>query len=107
MSLNETHDPQRKSFVESANAPGTDFPIQNLPFCVFSRAGESLRGGVAIGDQLLDLSAALRAGLLSGAAETAAQAASGASLNALMTLGNRAASALRARLSDLLRSDSA
>jgi fumarylacetoacetase len=106
MNLNETHDPKRKSFVESANAPGADFPIQNLPFCVFSRAGEGFRGGVAIGDQLVDLSAALHAGLFSGAAEKAAQAASGASLNALMALGNGAASALRARLSDLLRSDS-
>lgn len=106
MNLNETHDPKRKSFVESANAADADFPIQNLPFCVFSRAGESLRGGVAIGDQLVDLSAALRAGLFSGAAEKAAQAASGPSLNALMTLGNGAASTLRACLSDLLRSDS-
>ena len=33
--LNETHDPARKSFVESANAPGSDFPIQNLPFGIF------------------------------------------------------------------------
>ena len=106
MNLNETHDPKRKSFVESANAAGADFPIQNLPFCVFSRAGEGLRGGVAIGDQLVDLSAALRAGLFSGAAEKAAQAASGPSLNELMTLGNGAASTLRACLSDLLRSDS-
>jgi fumarylacetoacetase len=106
MNLNETHDPKRKSFVESANAAGADFPIQNLPFCVFSRAGESLRGGVAIGDQLVDLSAVLRAGLFSGAAEKAAQAASGPSLNALMMLGNGAASTLRACLSELLRSDS-
>jgi fumarylacetoacetase len=105
MDLNDTHDPERKSFVGAANAPGSDFPIQNLPYCVFARAGESFRGGVAIGDRVLDLAAALRAGLFSGTTEKAAQAASGPKLNSLMALGNGYASALRARLSDLLRSD--
>jgi len=37
--LNETHDPQLTSWVASANTAGTDFPIQNLPFGVFRRAG--------------------------------------------------------------------
>jgi fumarylacetoacetase len=48
-----------KSWVESANDPATDFPIQNLPFGVFRRKGtkEAPRGGVAIGDQILDLAA--------------------------------------------------
>src|SRR6185312_1205508 len=105
MELNETHDPKRKSFVDAANAPGADFPIQNLPFCVFARAGENFRGGVAIGDRVLDLAAALHAALFSGDAEKAAQAVSGAALNPLMALGNGYAAALRARLSDLLRSD--
>jgi len=47
------------SWVESANEPGTDFPIQNLPFGVFRRRGskEAPRGGVAIGDQIFDLAA--------------------------------------------------
>ena len=36
--INETHDQNLKSWVESANAPDTDFPIQNLPFCIFSCA---------------------------------------------------------------------
>jgi fumarylacetoacetase len=52
----ETHDPSLESWVESANDPGTDFPIQNLPFGRFRRdqdAGWSI--GVAIGDQVLDL----------------------------------------------------
>jgi fumarylacetoacetase len=59
-SIDETHDPALKSWVESANDPGTDFPIQNLPFGRFRKAGESgaLRIGVAIGDQILDLAAA-------------------------------------------------
>ena len=59
VALNETHDPARRSFVESANAPGNDFPIQNLPFGVFRPAAEQPpRVGVAIGDQILDVAAA-------------------------------------------------
>ena len=59
MKLDATHDPGLESWVASANRPGTDFPIQNLPFGVFRRrgAGEEPRGGVAIGDQVLDLAA--------------------------------------------------
>ena len=54
---NETHDPALRSWVDSANAADTDFPIQNLPFAVFRRRGrgEAFRGGVAIGDQIVDL----------------------------------------------------
>ena len=103
--LNETHDAKRRSWVESANAAGSDFPIQNLPLCVFRCPGEAARGGVAIGDQIVDLDHALAAGLFSGRAEEAVRAASGPVLNPLMALGNNHASALRHRLSDLLRSD--
>lgn len=54
-----THDPQLRSWVASANTEHTDFPIQNLPFGRFRRAGETgWRIGVAIGDQVLDLQAA-------------------------------------------------
>lgn len=101
--LNETHDPQRRSWVPTANVPETDFPIQNLPFGVFRRAGGEPRGGVAIGDQVLDLAAALREGLFEGDAATAAGAAAGPRLNPLMALHPRVVSALRKRLSDLLR----
>jgi fumarylacetoacetase len=57
--VNRTHDPKLTSWVESANDPATDFPVQNLPFGVFRRkkSGEAPRGGVAIGDQILDLAA--------------------------------------------------
>jgi fumarylacetoacetase len=59
MALDATHEPALKSWVESANEPDCDFPIQNLPFGIFKRKGakESPRGGVAIGDQILDLAA--------------------------------------------------
>jgi fumarylacetoacetase len=55
--INETHDPNLLSWIESANSPDTDFPIQNLPFCVFRRANttEWIRTGVAIGNQIFDL----------------------------------------------------
>ena len=55
--INETHDPNLKSWVESANDPNTDFPIQNLPFCNFRHnSNESgSRIGVRIGDQVIDL----------------------------------------------------
>ena len=54
--INETHDPNLKSWIESANAPDTDFPIQNLPFCVFKKkdTNEFQRTGVIIGDRILD-----------------------------------------------------
>jgi fumarylacetoacetase len=60
MKTDETHDPALESWVESANAPDTDFPIQNLPFGIFRNKksrSEPPRGGVAIGDQILDLAA--------------------------------------------------
>ena len=103
--LNATHDPARRSWVESANRPNCDFPIQNLPLGIFRRGGGTARGGVAIGDRILDLAAAAEAGLFSGAAAAAARAAVGSHLNPLMALGPEAASALRARLSDVLRAD--
>ncbi len=106
--LNETHDPQLRSWVESAQAPDGDFPIQNLPFGVFRRRGntERLRGGVAIGDQVLDLPAACDAGVFTGEALTAAQACTHETLNAFMALGPQAWSALRLALSRALRSGS-
>jgi fumarylacetoacetase len=57
INVNETHDINLKSWVESANDPNTDFPIQNLPFCIFGRKDtmEDSRAGVAIGDFILDL----------------------------------------------------
>lgn len=107
--LNETHDPTLRSWVASANAADCDFPLQNLPFAVFRRrgSGEAARGGVAIGDQVLDLAAAARAGVFEGEAQAAAQAANADSLNALMALGPRAWSALRLALSRALREGAA
>jgi fumarylacetoacetase len=112
--LNETHDAQLRSWLESAHAPDTDFPIQNLPFGVFrrTRSDETFRGGVAIGDQILDLSVAVRTGLFAAravgvAASQAAAAAATAPLNDFMAAGPHAWSALRLALSRALRLGSA
>ncbi len=102
--IDETHDPRRASWVASAQNHA-EFPVQNLPFGVFSPAGGPPRGGVAIGDQILDLRAALEAGLFSGEAAHAAEAAAGATLNPLMACGKNARLALRRRLSALLSAD--
>jgi fumarylacetoacetase len=107
--MNETHDPLLRSWVESANSADNDFPIQNLPFGVFRPAGSAMehRGGVAIGDQVLDLKAACKSGVFAGSALEAATLAAQPSLNALMALGPEAASALRHALSGLLREGAA
>ncbi len=108
MRSNETHDPRLASWVDAANAPGADFPVQNLPFAVFRRRGssETFRGGVAIGDQVLDLAAAHRADAFSGEAAGAAASCNAPSLNAFMALGPRAWSSLRLGLSRALREGS-
>src|SRR5579872_4878276 len=97
-SLNETHDPARRSFVASANAPECDFPIQNLPFGVFRTGADGQpHVGVAIGDQIVHVAAA--ASSFDGAAAVAAKACAAANLNALMALGPAAWSSLRLALS--------
>lgn len=106
LSVNETHDPNRRSWVQAANEHGADFPIQNLPFGRFRRKGAEPRAGVAIGDSILDLGAALEKNIFSGAAEHAALAAvESDDLAPLLRLGRPAASALRARLVDFLDAD--
>ena len=102
-----TTDPSLRSWVSSANTPGTDFPIQNLPFGVFRRAGtgETPRVGVAIGDAILDIGACLATGLLNDASPLARQGAmacASTSLNELMGRGSATRGALRAVLSALL-----
>jgi fumarylacetoacetase len=102
--LNETHDPRRRSWVEAANEEATDFPIQNLPFGVFRRrgGGDAPRGGVAIGDAILDLAAVHRATPFDDMAGEALAAAGEPTLNRLMGLGQEYWSALRLALSRLL-----
>ncbi len=107
-SIDATHDPSLTSWVDSANRPECDFPLQNLPFAVFRRAGsgEPLRCGVGIGDAVLDLTALGAAAPCSGPAAEALAACAAPALNGLMGLGPAAALALRRLLSELLRTGS-
>ena len=107
--LNETHDTALQSWVASANVAGCDFPIQNLPFASFRRQGSSdeFVGGVAIGDQILDLSLLAQTETLKGDAQQAALAGALPQLNGLMALGQRYWSALRLALSRGLRAGAA
>lgn len=104
-SLDETHHPELTSWVASANATDGDFPIQNLPFGVFrEKAGPGRwRGGVAIGNCVLDLDALAQEGLDDPQASVALRAACGPVLNPLMALGRPAWKALRLALSRGLR----
>src|SRR5258706_4865903 len=90
-SIDATHDPNLRSWIASANLPEADFPIQNLPFGRFRLVGTSgpLRIGVAIGNQVLDLTAA---GLLEGS-----------DMNAIMSRGVGERRRLRREISELLR----
>lgn len=103
--IDETHDPALTSWVASANGHA-DFPIQNLPLGVFSPPNEAPRGGIAIGDSILDLLGAAADGLFEGEALTAAQGATGPALNPLLALGAGPRRALRRRVSALLATGS-
>ncbi|MGH7210273.1 MAG: fumarylacetoacetase, partial [Acetobacteraceae bacterium] len=103
--IDETHDPARKSWVPGADGHA-DFPIQNLPLGVFSASGGRPRGGIAIGNWILDLGAALEVGLFDGLGRDAAEAAAGPALNPLLTMGAEARRALRRQVSALLGADS-
>jgi fumarylacetoacetase len=95
--LDYTNDPQTRSWLASGNEPNCPFPIQNLPFAIFRHGTEPFRGGVAIGDQIVDLQRfAQRA--RSPDAMHAARAACNSTLNALMQLGPTAWQALRREL---------
>ncbi len=96
--LNATHDPQRRSWLESANTGETPFPIQNLPLGVFLREGKK-HVGVAIGSQIFDLTASRFFNLFSGDALLALKALDSGTLNALMAMPESFSTALRSQVS--------
>ena len=102
--LNETHNPALVSWVESANVEDSDFPIQNLPFASFKVKGsaEGFRGGVAIGDQVIDLKALFALEIFDGDAQMALEQCCQSQLNAFMAMGKQYWSALRKALSQAL-----
>jgi len=102
----EANNPSLRSWLEiPANS---DFPIQNLPFGIFSTASLSARVGVAIGDQVLNLSALFAAGFLRTSKELPFTESdySASTLNPIINHGKAATRLLRARISTLLNADS-
>src|SRR6201996_1196476 len=98
--LPHPNDPKLRSFIPVD--PASDFPIQNLPYGVFSARGLAPRVGVAIGDHVLDLWELEQDGRFAfGEIGVFSQA----SLNAFMALGPKVWSKTRARISELLRHD--
>lgn len=107
MAINETHDPNLRSWVESANDPNTDFPIQNLPLGVFIRPDQDELPsiGMAIGDQILNLSEVEEQLWADNFFDEIADACSDASLESLLILDSGEVSELRRRVSRLLSAD--
>jgi fumarylacetoacetase len=103
--LNATHNIAARSWVESANETGCDFPLQNLPLGVFD-GGKGPRIGIAIGDRILCLRSAVNAGLLNELPTEITEALRGEKLNALMALGRGAAAELRQAVFALLEQSS-
>lgn len=104
--LNQTHDAALRSWVASANAEDCDFPIQNLPFGVFSRKGQTDRRiGVAIGDQIVDISECDEANVWGEAGRDVARACGEPTLNRLAQSEPESLSKFRARLSEVLSGD--
>ncbi len=99
--LDHTHDPQLRSWVEHSDGH-PDFPIQNLPLGVFSPLAGAPRGGIAIGDCILDLRALHDADLLDDEAQAACHLCTGGTLNAFLALGAGPRAALRDAVSALL-----
>jgi fumarylacetoacetase len=106
--LNDTHNPDAHSWIASANAESSDFPLQNLPFGVFVPADDpdaAPRVCVAIGDFILDVLVCHVGGAFQGRAGQAAEACAAPALNGLMALGWPTWSALRAQLFEMLRAN--
>ncbi len=103
--IDHTHDPSLQSWVTSANGHA-DFPIQNLPLGVFSPLAGAPRGGIAIGDEILDLRALHEAQLLDDEAQAACDLCAGPTLNGFLALGAAPRQALRDAISALLQEGS-
>ena len=98
------NNPALKSFVNIDK--NSDFPIQNLPFGVFSTENNNTpRVGVAIGEYVLDLAIIEKKGLFKEILNNHADIFNQASLNPFMALGQSIWRAVRARVSELLRDD--
>jgi fumarylacetoacetase len=102
--MSNANNPSLKSWVEVK--PGSDFPIQNLPFGIFKTTDTTARVGVAIGEYILDLSVVANSGLLD-VIHLDKEVFLQSSLNAFIALGKPVTNAVRERLSELLSADNA
>lgn len=100
--MDHTHDVSRKSWVDTANQKDTDFPLQNLALGVFSIGSDAPRCGIAIGDQILDLSVAAAQEQISSDFAFLAKADQ---LDPLFALGAPALKSLRHQAFALLESE--
>ena len=96
------NDPKRKSWVDVPS--GSDFPIQNLPFGIFSAANNEKRIGVALGEKVIDLAGLSQLGYLTDLNVEHSVFLSD-QLNGLIQLGKSTTRALRNRISDLFAAD--
>ncbi len=105
----QTNDPALSCWLDSANDPASDFPLQNLPYGVFRKvdSDDHPRIGVAIGDSVLDIFGCLEAGLLSHLDSATADVLAAENLNAFMGLGQAHWQEARSAISTLLQSDHA
>ena len=107
LKLNETHDSALQSWVSSANDGVSDFPIQNLPFAIFRRnKTDEFRGGVAIGDQIVDLLLLSNTDVFPTEIRQVLEVAAKSELNEFMAMGPEAWSSLRLAMSRALREGS-
>ncbi|VAW00510.1 Fumarylacetoacetase [hydrothermal vent metagenome] len=103
MTQNPTLEPSLESWVPIPD--GSDFPVQNLPFGVFSNA-DGTRCGIAIGDAIVDLAVTHERGLLDGL-DLPVDVFAASTLNRYFALGNPTWERVRTRLSHLLTDDTA
>ncbi len=102
--LDHTHDGSAQSWLPAANAEGTPFPIQNLPFgrILHPSFGDTPRIVVAIGEHALDVVRTAQALAFGGLAAEAAAACTDGRLNPLIALSPAHATALRHALFEAL-----
>src|SRR5258705_1483654 len=103
MRLDRTHDRAARSWLYSANDVDSHFPLQNPPYAIFRRrtSDETFRAGMALGDQIIDVTKLLREKQLSGRSEAAAVACTASTLNAFFAMGHETWRALRHAAFDL------
>ncbi len=102
--MSKASNPQLKSWVEVK--PGSDFPIQNLPFGIFKTADTDARAGVAIGEYILDLAEIANAGLFNLSLPQKLTFSLPV-LNGFIALGKPITNTVRKRVSDLLNAENA